>query len=82
MRRLQATDRRIRVRRLTAAQALACERAVEARCRCRCRGRLHGARRVLDELGLAGLLKGDPHFVEWSQPSLFGEVFGALAWAG
>ncbi|HVW34728.1 MAG TPA: hypothetical protein VHL53_19500 [Acidimicrobiia bacterium] len=72
------------MRRLTAPQALACEQAAGGRCRCRCAGRLHGAGRVPDELGLAGLDPADAHWVPWWQPRLpFREEVRAcaVAWA-
>ena len=70
------------MRRLTFSQALACELAEGGRCRCRCRGVVHGARRVVDELGLVGLAAGDPHFVAWEQLRLPLEGVLARAVAG
>jgi hypothetical protein len=46
------------MRRLTFAQAAACENAVTSWCRCRCGGTLHGAARVSN---VADLPDTDPH---------------------
>jgi hypothetical protein len=53
----------VKLRSLSARQAMTCEQAVTARCRCRCGGALHGAKRAYDLVELAMLAADDPHHV-------------------
>jgi len=62
------------MRRLSARQAVSCEKAVTRRCRCRCRGALHGAGRTAGgespdvENYLRTLPEEDPHHLKpWIQ---------------
>lgn len=56
------------MKKLSLAQAQACENALNARCRCRCRGALHGAKRggdgVPERKFFEALPQDDPHYLK------------------